>query len=216
MNRFIIGIIAALAITTPALAQVDFPTNNPAVNSRGGTVMCLDTNGTSWGASSTNPCPVTVVSGSAGKTVSVCVAPTVSNTTYAANVVVGGLLTFSSLFPAAGGGVVESVSLQFTTAQTVGFLFFPFSSNPSASTWTDHSAAAINSADVLKVRGPVPLTIPYSNLGTQTVYAQDAIGKALNVGGTTMYGILVPTGTTASLGGTTGVVQVCVKVLQDG
>jgi len=147
----------------------------------------------------------------------VCVTPTVTNATYAANVVVGGLLTFSNIFTSTHSGTIQAVSLDFTTAQTVGFLFFPFATSPTnASTWTDHSAAAISgSTDIFATRMPTSLANPNSALGTMTNYGAVGIGQPIVSTDANLYGILVPTATTASLGGTTNVIQICVKVLQD-
>lgn len=146
-----------------------------------------------------------------------CVTPTVTSATYAANVVVGGLLTFTNAFTATHTGTLQAVVLNWTTAQTVGFLFFPFATSPTAaSTWTDHSAASISgSADIFSTRMPTSLANPASNLGTMTNYGAVGIGQPIASTDANLYGILVPTATTATTGGTTNVVQICVKILQD-
>ena len=175
------------------------------------------------GVASGTPVPVTPAAtqnslGNFGSlTKRVCVTPTVTNGTYGANVVVGGLLTFSNLFTSTGSGAIQSVSVNFTTAQTVGFTLFPFAGSPTnASTWTDHSAAAISgSADIFLTSPPISLTASNSSLGTMTNYSISGLGQSYSTGGTSGYFILVPNATTASLGATSNAVSVCVTVLQD-
>jgi hypothetical protein len=150
-----------------------------------------------------------------GKTVRVCVAPTVTSATYGANVVMGGLLSFANLFTSTGSGIIQSISIDFTTVQSVGFKLYPFTSNPSNTTWTEHSAASINSADIFKVDPFISMTNYDGGLGTMTNYSLTGLGQSYSSGGTTGYFILVPTATTATLGGTANVVQVCVTVIQD-
>ena len=161
------------------------------------------------------PAGQNVIGNVGGKTVSVTVTPTVTSATYGANVVVGGLLTFANLFTSTGSGIIQSVSLNFNTAQTVGWTLYPFSGNPTASTWTDHSAAAITGADIFLVRPPISLSTANSGLGTMTNYSATGLGQAYVTGGTSGYFILVPTATSASLGGTANVVSVSITVLQD-
>ena len=76
--------------------------------------------------------------------------------------------------------------------------------------------AAINAADTFKVRAPVSLN-PNSQLGTQTNYSATAVGEALAMGAgvTTLYGVLVLSGTLTNNFAASGDVQACVKVLQD-
>lgn len=153
-----------------------------------------------------------------GLTKTVCVTPTVTNGTYGANVVVGGLLTFANLFTSTGHGVIQTAALNFTTAQTVGFKLYPFRGSPTnASTWTDHSAAAISGAtDIFLTDQPIQLANPDSGLSaTMTDYGAIGLGQAYNPANTSGFFVLVPTATTASLGGTANVAQVCVTVLQD-
>jgi hypothetical protein len=147
----------------------------------------------------------------------VCYNPTVTNGTYGANVVMGGLFTAASLFTSTGSGVIQSVELNFTTAQTVAFKLYYFEANPNNSTWTDHSAAAINATDSLVVGGYVSLANPDSGLGANdTNYSAIGLGITYTPSSTSGYFILVPTATTASLGATTNAFNLCVSVLQNG
>jgi hypothetical protein len=146
----------------------------------------------------------------------VCYNPTVTNGTYAVNVVMGGLFTAANLFTSTGSGVIQSVELNFTTAQTVAFKLYYFEANPNNSTWTDHSAAAINATDSLVVGGYVSLANPDSGLGSNdTVYSAIGLGITYTPGGTSGYFVLVPTATTASLGATSNAFNLCVSVLQN-
>lgn len=157
-------------------------------------------------------------------TKTVCVTPATTSATYAANVVIGNgasnaPLTFANLFTSTGHGTIQSVALNFNTAQTVGFLLFPFRTATPNTTWTDHSAASIstanNNADIFATDAPISLANPNSALGNGTNYGANGLGQAYNPAGTSGYFILVPTATTATLGGTANTVQVCVTVLQD-
>lgn len=181
------------------------------------TVAIVDASGnqitTFGGAASQN-----AIGNVGGLTKTVCVTPTVTSATYGANVVVGGLLTFSNLFTSTGHGVIQTAALNFTTAQTVGFKLYPFRGSPTnASTWTDHSAAAITgSADIFLTDQPIQLANPDSGLSaTTTNYGAIGLGQAYNPAGTSGFFVLVPTATTATLGGTANVVSICVTVLQD-
>lgn len=155
-----------------------------------------------------------VISG--GTSVEVCAGLTTTNGTYAANTNVGGKITLASLFGAKGSGIIQSVRVDFKTVQTVEFDLYPFSADPSNSTWTDNSANAINAADVYKVEPPIVMATAKSGLGTHTVYYASGIGQPIAMGAanTSGYFILTPTATTATLAGTTGA-QVCVTVLRD-
>ncbi len=132
-----------------------------------------------------------------GKTVSVTVTPVVTVTNaYGTNYVVGGLLTFANAFTATGSGILQGVIVTIAKVETSGFTFFPFSANPSNTTWTDAAAANINAADIAKIRGPVSLT-QNSQLGT------------------TLYGVLLANAALTNQFSATTDVTVTVKILQD-
>ncbi len=181
-----------------------------------GTITGVTTVGAVTAITNALPAGTNTVGGviAGGTTVEVCVGLTTTNSTYAANTNIGGLITMANLFGAKGSGVIQAVRVDFKTAQTVEMDLYPFSGNPSSSTWTDSSANAINAADVYKVEPPIVMSTPKSGLGTHTVYYASGIGQAMSVGATSGYFILSPTATTASLAGTTGA-QVCVTVLRD-
>lgn len=150
-----------------------------------------------------------------GKTVSVCVTPTVTaSNSYGTNYVVGGLLTFANAYTSTGSGVLQSVVVTIKKVETSGFTFFPFNSNPSNTTWTDAAVANINAADVAAQREPVSLSAS-SQLGTATVAWQTGLGQAMAPGTTSLYGVLIANAALTNQFGSTSDVQVCVKVLQD-
>lgn len=150
-----------------------------------------------------------------GKTVSVCVTPTVTaSNAYGTNYVVGGKLTFANAFTATGSGILQSVAVTIKKVETSGFTFVPFNSDPTNTTWTDAAVAAINAADVDKVREPISLSA-YSGLGTHTVAYATGIGQAMAPGTTSMYGVLIATAALTNQFGAASDVQICIKVLQD-
>ena len=151
----------------------------------------------------------------AGKTQSTSVTAAMTTTTaYNPNQVVGGLLTFSNALGTSGSGILQTVTMNVKNIQTASFLFTPFNSNPSNSTWTDHSAAAIASTDVFAARDPVSLSGASNILGTASVYSAPGLGIAMAPGSTTVYGILQAVGTTNAFV-STGDIQITVKFLQD-
>lgn len=152
-----------------------------------------------------------------GKTTTVCVTPTVTAANaYGANFVVGGKLTFASLFTSTGSGIIQNVTVTIKDLETSGFTFVPFTSDPSATTWTDAAVAAINATDVPKVRGPVPLAANIQ-LASSAFSAQYAygLGLALAPGTTSLFGVLLANATlTTNFAGASDV-QVCVTALVD-
>lgn len=150
-----------------------------------------------------------------GKTVTVCVTPTVTaSNNYGTNYVVGGLLTFANAFTATGSGIIQSVNVNIKKVETNGFTFYPFASNPSNTTWTDAAVAAINANDVFAVRPAIQLSAS-SQLGTQTTLSAVGLGQAASTGATTLYGVLIANAALTNQFSSTSDVQVCVTVLQD-
>lgn len=132
-----------------------------------------------------------------GYTAQVSVTPTVTSASaYAAGNEVGGLLTFANAFRSVSlSGVVQSLHLQSKSVQTAGFKLYLFRSNPTATTWADKTTPAINATDIPNLIGVYTLANPDSGLGTVTIYNTDGIGKSVQAATTTLYGVLVTTGT---------------------
>lgn len=136
-------------------------------------------------------------------TTRVSVTPTVTAATYAANKVVGGVMTFPDILSeAAYAGILESLTLKFKgSIQTVTFNVALFDAVPTG-TFTNTSTAAIAAADTASLLGIYQLTTASSVLGTHTIYNLDAIARALQGQSTSLYAVVVPSATTAALGST--------------
>jgi hypothetical protein len=149
------------------------------------------------------------------RSTAVTLQPTVTAAAYSANNCVGGLLTFTNAFGAAQSGVLESVTLSLKTGSvTAGFKLYLFNANPSNTTWTDKASPSINAADVGKLIGPPLSLTAYDNgLGTHTLYGIDGIGRQLSSANTSLYGVLVTTGTPTFA--STSDVYITVQILQD-
>jgi hypothetical protein len=148
-----------------------------------------------------------------GRDGSVAMAVTASSAYTSGNIVGGKLKLFRALHEPRTG-VVQSVRLTSKSAQTAEFDVTLFAGNPSNSTWTDKSAPAINAADVALAMAPIKLTIPYSGLGTHTVYGQDAIGRAVRIqDGEDLYAVITVVGTPTFTATTD--LQLCVALLLD-
>ncbi|MGH9808832.1 MAG: hypothetical protein ACRD9W_16560, partial [Terriglobia bacterium] len=108
------------------------------------------------------------------RTTMATVTPTVtSNGAYASGNELGGLMTFA--VGGAGSGTLMSMRVTSKSVLTTTVQAYVFSANPSNSTWTDKAAPAINAADIASLLCVVPL-IPYSGLGTHTIWDAGAIG----------------------------------------
>jgi hypothetical protein len=149
-----------------------------------------------------------------GYTSETCVTPTVTaSSAYTAGNEVGGLITFANAVGNIQTGILQAVRLNFKDAQTAEFDVTFFSSNPSASTWTDKSAPAINAADVFKVQPTIKLTNASSVLGTHTNYGQDGIGRTISLGSTSFYAVVTTPGTPTFASAND--MQLCASILRD-
>jgi hypothetical protein len=131
-----------------------------------------------------------------GHTVVVAQAVVGSTTAYTAGDCVGSLLTFAGLGRVAGGtGLVQMASVMSKTAQTADLDLVLFHTNPSASTFTDNAALAVNAADWDKVIDVVHIT-DWTSLGTPSFAKATALAVAYKVaaGQTEIYGQLVARG----------------------
>lgn len=120
----------------------------------------------------------------------VTVTPTVTvANAYGANYVVGGLMTFTNALREKSG-ILENVVVNMKKVETSGFTLFIFDSSPSSTTWTDAAVAAINAADVAKVKAVIPLAAN-SQLGTHTALYAAGLGIFLAPNSGTLYGVLI-------------------------
>ena len=136
-------------------------------------------------------------------TTKVLVTPTVTAATYAANKVIGGIMTFANVLPGTPfSAILESITLRFKgSLQTVGFYVAIFDTSPSG-TFTDTNTAAIASGDTAYLVGIYHLQTPVSVLGTHTIFNMDGIAKAIQGASANLYVVVVPDATTAALGST--------------
>lgn len=132
-----------------------------------------------------------------GRSSTVSVTPTVSTTpAYTAKDVAGGKMTFSSALDSTTlSGILDSIVIRCKSVQTTGFKLALFSDDPSNSTWTDNSIAAINASDIPFLLGVWTLGAPESDLGTVTLYELDGIGARITGSSATIYGVLTVTAT---------------------
>jgi hypothetical protein len=164
-----------------------------------------------------------------GKTVSVCtgqngvpaITVTASNS-YGTNYVVGNnngagtALMFPNAFTSTGSGILQAVVVTMKDQETSGFTFIPFTANPSSTTWTDSAVAAINAADVTKVRTPISLASNIQLAATLfSVQYAYGLGLPMAPGATTLYGVLLANTALTNQFAGTGDVQVCIKLLDD-
>jgi hypothetical protein len=121
------------------------------------------------------------------------VTPVVSTTAYATGDVIGSKLTLANAARIAGGaGIIQSVTLHCKSAQTGAVDLLLFAADPSASTFTDNGALAVNAADFDKLIGVVHIT-DWTSLGAAISIAQaQAIGMPFDLpAGTSLYAVMV-------------------------
>ena len=126
-----------------------------------------------------------------GRTSSPSVTPVITAGAYTAGQEIGGLMTFA--VGGAGSGILESIRVACKSIQTTQLKLYVFDTNPSNSTWTDHSTPAINALDVFSLLDVFPLSSPDSGLGTHTIWNSDGLGCSFV--GANLYCILVCVGT---------------------
>lgn len=148
----------------------------------------------------------------------VCVTPTVTaGSAYTTGNVVGGLIALPNMVrPNPGSGVLQAVRLTSKSNQSASeFDVTFFSSQPTASTWTDKAAPAIAAGDVPLVQPPVklPTTNAFIGLGTHTVYGVGGILRPIKLAQKTLYAVITVVGTPTFP--TTSDLQLCASVQQD-
>jgi len=127
-------------------------------------------------------------------------AQTVTAALYSAGNCVGGKITFTGAARKAGqGGTIQGAVLRDKAGQAGAYDLFLFDADPSATTVTDKSAVAINTADLAKCIGVITFPAATIKLGAASTMgvitvANNALAYKLT-SGTTLYGILVTRGT---------------------
>ncbi len=155
---------------------------------------------------------------SAGQVVKSCLTPAVTaGNAYGTNFVVSGLLTFPNVLPPSGRGVLISASIQVKEAQTQGYTLTPLSAPTTATTWTDHTVAAIAAADALLPEGGIVFN-GSSVLGTHTTAVVTGINQGLDMSAnatpTSLSAILTTNGALSATYAGTPDPKVCVVVVQ--
>lgn len=135
-----------------------------------------------------------------GETNVVAVAPAVTaGSAYASGQVIGGLMAFSGLGRVAGGtGLMQMASIQCKSAQSFACDLILFHTNPTATTFTDKAALALNAADFDKIIGVISFTASnWTSLGTPSFAQALQLGMAFKLAGGQVdaYGVLVARGT---------------------
>ena len=160
------------------------------------------------------PAGTNIIGSNLSRSASVAVTPAITaSSAYTAGNEVGGLMTFASMFGTANSGIVQDIKIKCKSVQTVQFTLYIFKTNPTNSTWTDKSAPAINAADIPFLEVAIPFTAPYSGLGTHTLYSVDAAGIEIVASSTSLYAVLVTSGTPTFA--STSDITVEIVVLQD-
>ena len=146
--------------------------------------------------SSTNPLPT------GGNIIAISQSPTVSaSPAYSSGDVIGAKLTFAAAVLAAGGsGLVQSVTIDCKSAQTGAMDLILFNADPSASTFTDNAALAVNAADFDKVVAVVHIS-DWTNLGTPSFAQGQNLAMPFTLVGPSLFGVLVAR-STPTLGST--------------
>lgn len=121
----------------------------------------------------------------------VSITPTVTAGAYTAGNVVGGLLHFTNVFGPSFSGTLTDILVKSKSVQTTTYKLYLFSQQPSASTWTDKAAPAINAADLPYLLGVWTSGAADSGLGTETTNQLDNVASAIHSTAQDLYGVLV-------------------------
>lgn len=157
--------------------------------------------------------PALVYAQNVYNTVFVSAAPTCDTSIYATGELVGGKLTFTpAVRPATSTAVITGVMMIDQSVTTSDFDIVLFSSNPSATTFTDQAALDIADADLSKVIAVIPLVS-----ANRFAFADNGVKFAgsimLPIKGTvnTIYGALVSRGTPTFAAGTDVSIQLAIS-----
>lgn len=116
---------------------------------------------------------------------------------YAANDIVGGLLTFENIAPVQGGMIeLDYVQIDYKSDVAAAPILVLFDADPTATTKTDNAPYALNSADLFKVKASLVFSamgvLSQDHGSVRTYFLRDInIPLQLADGSTTLYGLLV-------------------------
>lgn len=149
---------------------------------------------------------------STGLTKKVCVAITPDTSAYAANDIVGGKLTFASLFTTPNyTGTITSVEVTNTEIDGIAWDLCFFSADPTGSTVADQGALTLVAADLQKAK-----CVSVSDgraFAATSLYQAQSLGLAMTSTTGTIYAVLRTTGTPTWAAAQT--VNVCTTAIND-
>jgi hypothetical protein len=238
LRKLILASTIALGLASPALAQQNFKattTGSIPVQVNLGTMSfggCVYSGVTSLIVGQAVPMPcdangnlsVDIAGGSGTATITgnvggfsnnIQLTPAVTAVAYSTGYDVGGVLTFTNAGRATvGTGLVQAVTATFASGVVPSLDLVLFNANPTSSTLTNATTAAIATADLPKVIGVIHMT-DTTLLGTSSPSLVQAQTQALPFAGTagTIYGALIIR-TAVTLGSTTDL-TVTARFLQD-
>jgi hypothetical protein len=132
----------------------------------------------------------------------ISVTPTISTSAYSANFCVGGKLTLPNAVRVAGGSsILQSIFLIDRANQKAALSILFFNADPSASTLADHAQPTLAAADISALIRRVEIAasdwVTTDHAGTDFATADiGALAKMVRpAGGTSLYAIIVTTGT---------------------
>lgn len=145
-----------------------------------------------------NPGRVDVSASGSGASQEPQATPAIDTSIYAAGQVMGGKLTLATAVEsAASGGVIGTVTITDKAKQNAAIAVVFFNADPSATTFTNHSALTVNAADQAKIIGHVVLAAAeYLSLSNIAVGTHPNAGISFKLpAGTTLYACLISQGT---------------------
>lgn len=115
---------------------------------------------------------------------------------YSTGDVMGGKMTIANAARLSGGsGKLESIVMASKVDMTVDIDVVIFDSDPSATTFTENSAVALDAADAAKVIGVVTISTRH-DLGTPVIASVRGLGIPFDcAAGTSLYAVCVARGT---------------------
>lgn len=191
------GAVTAVSGAFAAGAITDIGTgSSPGANTTNGILKALLTAlGSPLQAGGSVVCSGCSGSGSSGTQTSLSATPTISTSAYSAGYDLGGLLTLTSFTGASGADTVQSIVITSKSAQTPPLDVVIFSANPSSTTFTDHAALSLATADAAKVAAVVHIS-DWTSLGTPAEGQAQSIAVPVKLAsGTTGYATIVSQGT---------------------
>ena len=178
--------------------RIDVPASSAGTSGDYGTCN-QDANGATW-------------TDNIGKTTKVCAAITPDTAAYQAADIVGGKLTFASLFRApSNSGMIQSVEITNTEIDGITWDMCVSGADFTTSTVADQGAATITAADLQKIKCFAVNDV--RSFATTEVVSAPPMALSVAATGTSLYGIIRTNGAPTWAAAQT--VNVCVTVIND-